>query len=267
MPGPIAPYPVTQGPVFQKGAYQQQAAKPELQNWVQSFWQLTIPCGAYGYNSLPDNCVDWIISSANLNDSFLLSPFTQAQTFTMQGPVEYFGIRFFPLGLGGLCQTALGEWADLSSVHADALLADSLPLQLFESLHRTREFQQRCALISQLLLPRLKGFDTDRRLLHFMHKCRLQHGALNHLGDRQCSEFGLSARQLRRLSQLYLGLSPKAFARVWRFQFHLQQLEKNPGLWQNHYHDQAHFIREFKTMSGTSPGQFGKLSVLYNISG
>ena len=265
MPGPIVPYPVTQGPVYQSGAYQQCLPPPALQDWVQCFWQLSIPSGHYGYTSLPDNCVDWIISCQHAQDSFLLSPFTQAQAFSMHGPTSYFGIRFLPLGLGALSPIALGEWADTASIASGSLVGEPFALRLFEALQQASEFKPRCALISQLLQSKLKEVEVDRRLQRFMAYCRSQYGAMDNLNDTQCREFGLSARQLRRLSHLNLGLSPKAFARVWRFQYHLQQLHTQPGLWLQHFHDQAHFIREFKTMSGASPSQFGKLSVLYKL--
>ncbi|VAW89528.1 hypothetical protein MNBD_GAMMA17-646, partial [hydrothermal vent metagenome] len=38
----------------------------------------------------------------------------------------------------------------------------------------------------------------------------------------------------------------------------------NKTAWADVYHDQSHFIHEFKSLSGLTPGQFGRLSVLYN---
>jgi AraC-like DNA-binding protein len=39
---------------------------------------------------------------------------------------------------------------------------------------------------------------------------------------------------------------------------------EDKAAWADCYHDQPHFIREFKHLSGFTPEQFKKLSVLYN---
>jgi len=76
---------------------------------------------------------------------------------------------------------------------------------------------------------------------------------------------GLSARQLRRLFVEEIGLSPKHFCRVIRFRHSVSRLADSPrGDWAQvaldcGYYDQAHFINEFRELSGFSPGEYASL--------
>ena len=71
---------------------------------------------------------------------------------------------------------------------------------------------------------------------------------------------GISRRRLQRLFKFYIGDSPKTFSQVVRFQQilsakrSLERLKKEKIFFDAGYYDQAHFIKEFKTFYGTTPG-------------
>ena len=70
---------------------------------------------------------------------------------------------------------------------------------------------------------------------------------------------GVSARQVERLFARHLGVAPKTVARVVRFQSALRALMRDPGCpladvaVTAGYFDQAHFVREFRRMTGGVP--------------
>ncbi len=73
-------------------------------------------------------------------------------------------------------------------------------------------------------------------------------------------KLGLSARQVERLFDERVGLSPKFFLRVVRFQEVLRGIrhETNATTWAaraaaHGFYDQAHFIRDFKAFVGEPP--------------
>jgi AraC-like DNA-binding protein len=75
------------------------------------------------------------------------------------------------------------------------------------------------------------------------------------------AQLGISERHLERLFKRSVGLSPKFYARIIRFNhiFHLNQ-ERNPG-WTDlafnaGYYDQSHFIRNFKAFTGEDPSGY-----------
>jgi len=69
---------------------------------------------------------------------------------------------------------------------------------------------------------------------------------------------GLSARRFTRLFTLEVGLTPKLYSRVQRFQRVLQAMERPVGDWTQvalncGYFDQSHLIRECRELSGFTP--------------
>jgi len=73
---------------------------------------------------------------------------------------------------------------------------------------------------------------------------------------------GLSARRFIQLFHQQVGLTPKAFCRVRRFQRALHSVHRKRGIdWAQlavdcGYYDEAHFIHDFQAFSGFTPGTY-----------
>ena len=254
-----------QGRIEQPKAYSTFKPSLPLKNWVKEFWQLNVPDGRYCYRSVPDNCVDIIVNLTHPEEIFVVTPFSTAKVFEMMGPVSYFGIRFNILGHQGLIAAPLSSWNDSDSVIdiEDILPKDTLDL-LYGDIYKAMSFQHRCESLLNKLLDVLRPYDIDSRLMRYILYCN--HNSVVDLSDRQCSEFGVSARQLRRLTSQNLGLTPRDFAKTLRFQNTLQGIYSgvSSDLWLNSYYDQPHFNRDFKHITGVTPNEFKTMSVLYN---
>jgi AraC-like DNA-binding protein len=74
----------------------------------------------------------------------------------------------------------------------------------------------------------------------------------------------LSTRTLQRRFEEVVGYSPKVFARVVRFDYIKDELMFNPALnltdlaYRFGYFDQAHFIQDFKQLTGKTPSVFAE---------
>jgi len=70
-----------------------------------------------------------------------------------------------------------------------------------------------------------------------------------------------SERQLQRLFKKYIGLSPKYYARIIRFNYIFQLIREKKRSWadivyESGYYDQSHFIRNFKAFAGEDPSAY-----------
>ncbi|WP_317162601.1 helix-turn-helix domain-containing protein [Myroides albus] len=72
----------------------------------------------------------------------------------------------------------------------------------------------------------------------------------------------ISERTLERLVKQYVGMSPKVYSRIIRFQANLNLLRESSFksltelTYESGYFDQSHYIREFKTFTGSTPKQY-----------
>lgn len=72
---------------------------------------------------------------------------------------------------------------------------------------------------------------------------------------------GISERQLERLFKKYIGLSPKYYARIIRFNYIFKVITSKKSSWaevvyQSGYYDQSHFICNFKAFTGEDPSAY-----------
>ena len=74
--------------------------------------------------------------------------------------------------------------------------------------------------------------------------------------------YGFGPRRLRRAFDRWVGLSPKQFSRVMRFQRLLARVQKgSAGNWAEEalecgYYDQPHMNRDFKRLAGVAPSRY-----------
>ena len=76
-----------------------------------------------------------------------------------------------------------------------------------------------------------------------------------------CAVGGKNERQLQRLFKKYIGISPKYYIRIIRFNYIFQLLKEGMVNWtevvfRSGYYDQSHFIRDFKCFTGEDPSAY-----------
>jgi AraC-like DNA-binding protein len=132
--------------------------------------------------------------------------------------------------------------------------AGLLRQRLLESQTPGKKFQvlEECLLARAFRpLQRHRAVDCALGLFRNIHTAP----AMADLAD----QLGMSSRRFIQLFSHEVGLTPKLFARVRRFQQVLQQIRKGAEFsWADMaarcgYYDQAHFIHDFKEFSGINP--------------
>ncbi len=169
------------------------------------------------------------------------------------------GVAFKPGGAFPFMKPPAGELAN-QHISLDALwgmFADEMREQILEA--RTPE--QKIQVLEGALLLQLKKTPVRHPGVAFAIRelNRDPMLSVSELSDR----IGLSRRRFTQLFQDEVGLPPKVFGRIRRFQRALERIRRQPaGIdWADlalgcGYYDQAHFIHDFGNFSGITPSSY-----------
>lgn len=134
--------------------------------------------------------------------------------------------------------------------------------QVNELLSGASCYSEMLGLIEEFLLNILRKIKVEVRVFDkiFSVMCGPQNYSIDQLSNQAC----LSLRQFERKSFQYLGVSPKFFARIARFDQTYQMRLKNPTIdWLSiamacGYYDYQHLVRDYYTFANDSPNLFFK---------
>jgi len=173
----------------------------------------------------------------------------------LQGTYEDFGIFFQPDGLYRLFSIPMHELID-EDYEGHAVLG-AFTSQVHQRLGECESFEERMALIDELLLQRASGSRDYDGISDAAHRMLLGGGrvAIAALADRA----GLSLRQFERRFIERVGMRPKLFARIARFEAALNGKARFAAKsWtdvahQCGYYDQMHMVHDFGEFTGETP--------------
>jgi AraC-like DNA-binding protein len=126
----------------------------------------------------------------------------------------------------------------------------------------------RVSIVQEYLLKQLAQSHDDETIARCLQLAQFAAGTVS--VHQLTNLTGLSQRHLARRFQQCIGLSPATYLRVARFIKSLQYLRNYPGrsltdvAYESGYYDQAHFIRDYKTFAGFTPGEVAQSqAILY----
>lgn len=184
--------------------------------------------------------------------------FTKNYTLRLSGRPGMIGAAFWPAGLSRLLGIPMiaftGQRIDLNLILGKE--AAQLECQILES----KTNQQRIAVLDEFLLQKLCNSNFTVDVVDYALATIVQHKGLlsiSQLSDELC----ISPRQFRRRFSEKVGVSPKLFSRIKRFNYVSHLSTTSSGIWmdmvhEGGYYDQAHFIRDFCDFSGKKPSDF-----------
>lgn len=223
--------------------------------WV--LWSETTLQSPFTYRIVSDGCVDLLINCTTFDRLIVAGTANTSTAVSFNNKLEYFGIRFLPGCFRYFFPLPLKEVAN-KMVPCQDIWGNRL--EVFEarlfSAHSTKE---RIDITETFLLQQFVANNKrpDTRLLALLEKIYQQHGHISI--ENASSTHDISPRQLRRLFGQHIGVTPKTFARIVRFQSVLRAMMHEPKAnWGKicfdfGYYDQSHFIHEFKDFFGSPP--------------
>ncbi len=247
-----------------------------LMPFVELFWEGSFNSNASGRISMqmiPNGCLELIIHLNDLHcdlnkdskwsqspDYMILGLFTQAHEVQFGNHVQVFAIRFKPEGIfnifGVPASLLKDRFEDMSLV---------LGSQFRDFSHRVRKEKCVSAMIDR----------SERYLLKTLNKNSIDISYVNLAAElirntkgirieELSSRVFIGKRQLEREFKDKVGISPKHYLRIIRINEVVRLLDNNKTLdltkvaYHCGYFDQAHFINDFKRITGRKPTIFIK---------
>jgi AraC-like DNA-binding protein len=255
---------------------------PALTKYLEVIWCVSDEAGASEAppeRVLPDGCIEWIFHLATpfqrqldrgfelQQRSFVVGELTQFILVQPTGPTLTMGVRFRPGGAYRFMPTPLNLLTDETVSTEDVWGNEGKYLEAAVLGEPSQLGRQR--LIEAFLLARLHRTAARPRFEAAVKQIVASRGQSR--VDHVAGSIGMSSRQLEREFRTSAGISPKALARIIRFQNLMRMVgESDLRDWvglaiASGYADQPHMVREFREFCGQSPTEhqansFGKLA-------
>jgi AraC-like DNA-binding protein len=242
--------------------YRQFDPHPVLRPYIDAYWVATGESSGMNIERiLPDGCIDIILNPGedclSQESTFLLEhkkaylvwTMTRYKKNLMHAGTWLIGIRFKPAGF-----SAFYNYPGLYKIADETV---EFKIELSPNLDDTLRF-------STTYLDHffLKILSTPKRsiapLIADIRCCQGQIG-INTLADK----YFTTVRQLQRHFNKHLGISPKEFISLVRYQSVLEKIRSNPSkkslaliAYESGYYDHSHLTNEIKKYTGLTPAQF-----------
>lgn len=162
-------------------------------------------------------------------------------------------VHFHPWGAAAFLTAPMHELAD-QSLGLSSLLDPSLIREVEDRLAESKDHSQRIHIVENFLLSLRQTRVPDGPVRKAVRLLQAQ-PSLDVVS--MAGQLGLGERQLERKFREWIGIGPKRFARLARFQQVVQNLKRRPRSFESTleqgFYDQAHFIKEFRAFTGTTP--------------
>jgi AraC-like DNA-binding protein len=178
------------------------------------------------------------------------------------GHTEMLSVQFYPHSAGLFFKFPVSELADQTICLSDTI--GVIAQELEEQLHELSSLEERISHIERFLLQLLVRESSCawkwERIHHNINLINASKGKISP-GELADASF-LSRKQHEREFKKMVGLSPKQYLKVIRFQAALYTHQQFPSesltqlAYRSGYFDQSHMINDFRRLSGITPSQY-----------
>jgi AraC-like DNA-binding protein len=237
--------------------YQEYYPREEFQEHIYCYWTLTsakeIPIN-FTFHGIPDGCIDIFFNKNRYDKLFLVGLADSPVIHRLNTKPNYFGIRFMPGMINHFFSLPLPD------IYKQSIPFETITSNKFstfeEQLLLSNTLDEKIEICEDFLISQLNKSSYKENAI--FRKCidtiYLSNGNISM--SKLAEDTNTSNRQIRRIFNSHLGLTPKLFSRVIRFQNCCQQLSRNKNIPKielalaSGYYDQAHFINDFKHFFG-----------------
>lgn len=255
--------------------YKEYEIGQSLRPYVKVIWSLesdTTILNGTPIHILPDTCVELVIhfsdpykttfsdgSVSIQGQSLVVGQMKGFMKVCAHGRTGFIAVRFTALGAYHFFGLPMKEMANGETALRDVW--DGMASEIESKIFDAASTQHRATIIQNYLeLQLFRNGEIDKTVEFCVNEIMLTNGNLNM--ERLARKAGISNRQLVRRFDKCIGLSPKEFARTTKFISSLNLLDCSRNLTLTEvshatgYFDQAHFIHDFKELSGLTPTEY-----------
>jgi AraC-like DNA-binding protein len=249
---------------------------PPLSRLVELLWYYENPAQPHSKERLmPDGCTTLVINLAEdetrlydpenmskvqrFGGSSISGPHTRSFAIDTDEQTCVVGVSFRPAGAVPFLKFPSYElhnqhlglddlWGRLAGELRERILAATMP-------------REKLRILEMVLLERAAGMYDGQPVIDYAVENFLARPATTRIAE-VAAKTGFSARRFAELFKQQVGMTPKLFCRVRRFQEVLGKISIGKQVrWSDialdcGYYDQAHFIHDFRSFSGINPAKY-----------
>lgn len=255
--------------------YQTFQPHSDLRSIVKCYWTLEVPPQKDVQKQLiiPDGCIEMIfilgddVKRFTTEDDFIIQPrdmvlgqITKPFYVQPSGYVNSFAVRFYPYSFSNFVSGSIQKLANKETPLA-LLFGEKPSMALATRIRQAAHTLQRIEIVEAFLLDKLTDKATVDNIVKRTIDTILSTGGKTAITT-ILKDDPSKRRQLERKFVKQIGMSPKQLGKVIRLQSALKMLlnQRSESLtaiaYESDYYDQAHFIKDFKEFTGTTPGAF-----------
>ena len=238
---------------------------PVLSQYIKYYWVLkTDEVEPVMVQTIPSGCVHLVFHRGeNLNiqskglqpKNFIRGQFSTYGSLISEGNIDMIAAIFHPLGLNSVVRCSMSE---LYNHYIDVEDLEDIELNHLKRNISAEPAVETCIqLIERFFIQRLVDANCNYQRTHHAIRQIINQPQIdvNTLAESAC----LGYRQFKRVFTNYVGMSPKEYYRVVRFQRALYLLQDHPGMefvdlaYSCGFYDPSHLVKDFKEFTGCSP--------------
>ncbi|HET6984411.1 MAG TPA: helix-turn-helix domain-containing protein [Myxococcaceae bacterium] len=250
--------------VAQDGPYRHERHHPssDLEPWVEHYW--TVQWDLRGsapqeVQTLPHPSVHLIFEADG--KSRIAGPSRARFSRLLEGKGGVFAAKFKPAGFHAFVGTPISRFANRTVPFGEVFGPAGERVE--RAVLATAPDAERIGLVEDFLRSRRPGRDEHAERVSEM-VYRVAGEAEIHRVEHLAARFGLNTRTLQRLFSKYVGVSPKWVIQRYRLHEAAERLAAGNSINQAElalelgYTDQAHFVRDFKSIVGVAPAAYAR---------
>ena len=258
--------------------YREFVPSPALREIVKNYWYVLDPVGndelekkfrisPSGYPELIFHFRNRMRIYDNGNDHFHMPPNLLAGQVTSPVHLQYTGeletlcIKFYPCGIYRLFGIPGNELA--GNALEFNLLLNSEASEIHEKLFESKKLEDKIKYVDEFLLKKIKR--NNPKVMGIEYAIRQMHMSRGNIPVKQLSDdAGIHIRKFQRDFHEVVGLSPKGFNKILRFNnsytlITAGEIKSTQDIvYKCGYYDQSHFINDFKIFTGQTPTEYFK---------